>query len=115
MTRKIATVLFIVFLIGTWTAYATYTIYSNIVTVDANYTFTLSQTLSNSDVTLTARLMKTGSPVPLALINFYSCDSNGGSPLPLESVPTNADGYAVHMLTLTTNGIYYYQAGYDVP
>lgn len=115
MTRKIATVLFIVFLASIWTAYAGYTIYSNIVTVDANHVFTLSQSLSNSEVTLTARLMKTGSPVPSASINFSSCNIDGGSLSLLGTATTNATGYAVYKLNLTTNGTFYYIAGYDVP
>ena len=114
MTRKIATVLFIVFLASIWIAYASYMIYSNEVTINVSkYTLTLAATPLSVDqyelVTLQATLDLDGSPVGVGhVIHFYQGEAQLGTSL------TDSIGVATFVWNATNVGSIKLKAGYEV-
>lgn len=119
MTRKIATALFIVFLIGTWTVYAGYTIYSNIVQeVVSEYTFeTLvkdgSALILYTNVTLNGQLKFGG--VGIAAQTVYLLRNiNGTGWVNIMTNTTDSTGLFHFTVNRTSLGTIQYKAGFDV-
>lgn len=102
-------------------AYAAFTVWSNPVDVNLNYTLTLSYTTQGSVVTLTANLKNKGVAVPSVPVYFYKTDAVGTVPPTGANVTsignslTNAAGDAVFNTPSTANGLYHFVARYDVP
>lgn len=121
MTRKIATVLFIVFIISTWTVYAGYTIFTNTVEeVVSEYTFEPlvkdgSKVVLNTDVTFNGTLKFGG--VGIAAQTVYLLRKINGT-AGWEKILTNTtDSTGLFRFTVnrTSLGTIQYKAGFDVP
>lgn len=120
MTRKIATVLFIVFLISTWTVYAGYTIYSNTVQeVVSEYTFEPlikdgSAFILYTNVTLSGQLKFGG--VGIAAQTVYLLQNiNSTSWVKIMTNTTESEGAFRFTVNRTSLGTIQYKAGFDVP
>ena len=120
MTRKIATVLFIVFLISTWTVYAGYTIFTNIVEeVVSEYTFEplvkdTSLLVLNTNVTFNGKLKFGG--VGIAAQTVYLLRNiNATGWVNIMTNITDSTGLFRFTVNRTSLGTIQYKAGFDVP
>lgn len=113
---KHALILYAVFLSVMGIVGASYWIYTNVVSVNIQYSFTLSENRDGATVTLTANLQDAGTPVNNALIHFYNCsDSIGTIDTQLGTNTTTSLGTCTWKWTASQNGTYYFKAGYEVP
>ena len=120
MTRKIATALFIVFLISTWTVYAGYTIYTNTVEeVVSEYTFEAlvkdtSPLVLYTNVTFNSKLKFGG--VGIAAQTVYLLRNiNGTGWVNIQSNITDSNGLFRFTVNRTSLGTIQYKAEFDVP
>jgi hypothetical protein len=120
MTRKIATVLFIVFLISTWTVYAGYTIFTNTVEeIVSEYTFeTLVKDASllvlNTNFTFTSTLKFGGVGIGAQTV-YLLRNINGTSWVKIMTNTTESNGNFRFTVNRTSLGTIQYKAGFDVP
>jgi hypothetical protein len=114
---KMLTALTVITIMTVAIVYASYWIYSNVITVNVGYNLVLTYTVNDGSVTLIANLTKLdGSPMSGATIHFFKCsDDLGNGRSEIGTDPTNASGIATYTYTFSTNGTYYFQAGYQVP
>jgi hypothetical protein len=92
--------------------YASYTIYSNVVTVTVGGTLVLSASQpSSGTVDLSATLTRNGQPISDATVNFYNIT---GTRTLLSSRTTNPSGVALLSLSSVSDGTKQYQAEYVV-
>lgn len=120
MNPKIATIAFIVFLISTWTAYASYSIFTNTVEeVVSEYTFEplvkdSSLLVLNTNVTFTGKLKLGG--VGIAAQTVYLLRNiNATSWVNIMTNTTDTNGLFRFTVNRTSLGTIQYKAGFDVP
>lgn len=120
MTRKIATALFIVFLIGTWTVYAGYTIFTNTVEeIVSEYIFeTLvkdgSALILYTNVTLNGNL-KFGGVGSGGQKVYLLRNINAAGWIIIMNSTTESNGNFHFTVNRTSLGATQYKAGFDVP
>lgn len=120
MTRKIATVLFIVFIISTWTVYAGYTIFTNTVEeVVSEYTFEPlvkdgSKVVLNTDVTFNGTLKFGGEGIGGQTVYLLQ-NINSTSWVKIMTNTTDSTGLFRFTVNRTSLGTIQYKAGFDVP
>lgn len=111
-----STMAFIAFLAIVGGAYASYTIYSNLVTVTVtDYSLSLSESHNGLMVTLDGSLLNpSGNPIPGASVALYRCDSSGAILETVTTLTTNSTGQFSHVWTAPLAGNYYFKASYLV-
>ena len=116
---KIATALFIIFLISTWTVYAGYTIYSNIITETVgefaliNFTKVISPEVINTTVSFFGTLQFDGEGVGNKTVYLLE-NINATSWVNIMSNTTDNNGLFQFTVNRTSLGTIQYKAGFDV-
>jgi len=120
MTRKIATALFIVFLISTWTVYAGYTIFTNIVDESVSeYTFEPlvkdgSKVVLYTDVTFSGKLKFGSVGIAAQTVHLWRNINSTGWEDIITNI-TDSNGLFRFTVNRTSLGTIQYKAGFDVP
>lgn len=101
---------------GSLVAYGAFTVTSNTVHVNMQYTVTLSTfSVSNSAVTLNAAVLDNAIPVGAGInVDFYY-SFNGGAWTLFTTQPTDAGGVAQAIYTVTIIGAYDFEAIANIP
>lgn len=112
----VATVAFLSLLALAGVALASYWLYSEVMTTNvSDYTLTIEQTINGLEVTISGQLLDPNTlPVNLADIVIYRCDSDGSVLETVATASTDLTGHYSHLWTASTEGTYYFKAGYFV-
>ncbi len=109
-------IIFLVCIIGvSSSAYALLFATSNITHVDVNYSVALSQTVTDSQVALTATVTNNGAVRAGINVDFYCSIDSGNSWYNFASVPTDSSGVALATYTISANGAYDFMATATIP
>jgi len=121
MNRKLATILFIVTIALSSVAYATYSIYSNVIE-DTVGEYNLGSSLIKDDsqpvlytnMTLTGTLRYNGVGVEGKTVYLLQSPDQI-TWANIQSATTNATGHFTFQVNRTILGTFYYKAGYNIP
>lgn len=96
--------------------YASYWIYSNVITVSvSDYTLTISWTTNGLEVYITGQLLDDASqPVVGGSVVIYRTDNAGVILETIATATTDASGNYAHTWIAPTEGTYYFKSGYEV-